>query len=102
MSGNTRTAPQEKRENVVKQDRFIPRPPLEDNGLHPLVNEQMSKDLWVLLIAFRCINALCVRTFFQPDEYFQSLEPAWQMAFGAESGAWITWASTLSLNEVNF
>ncbi|KAL0263298.1 glycosylphosphatidylinositol anchor biosynthesis [Diplodia seriata] len=39
----------------------------------------------------RIVNALTTRTFFQPDEFFQSLEPAWQMAFGEQSGAWITW-----------
>ncbi|KAG9246156.1 family 22 glycosyltransferase [Calycina marina] len=50
-----------------------------------------SARIWTALILFRCINALCSRTFFQPDEYFQSLEPAWQMAFGPQSGAWITW-----------
>ena len=66
-------------------------PPLDDNGLHRLVNEQTTKDVLYLLLAFRFINALCVQTFFQPDEYFQSLEPAWQMAFGPHSGAWITW-----------
>ncbi|PBP19118.1 Alg9-like mannosyltransferase [Diplocarpon rosae] len=63
----------------------------EGNGLHPLVTEQAAKDIWLMLLTFRCINALLVRTFFQPDEYFQSLEPAWQMAFGPQSGAWITW-----------
>ncbi|KAK0249872.1 glycosylphosphatidylinositol anchor biosynthesis [Friedmanniomyces endolithicus] len=47
--------------------------------------------VFVLLLAFRLVNALCVQTYFQPDEYFQSLEPAWQMAFGLDSGAWITW-----------
>ena len=66
----------------------------QDNGLHPLVNAQAAKDIFYVLLVFRFINALCVRTFFQPDEYFQSLEPAWQMAFGAQSGAWITWVST--------
>ncbi|CZT02488.1 hypothetical protein WAI453_002060 [Rhynchosporium graminicola] len=65
--------------------------PPKDNGLHHLINEQAAKDAWVLLLVFRCINALAVQTFFQPDEYFQSLEPAWQMAFGPQSGAWITW-----------
>ncbi|KAJ5923460.1 GPI mannosyltransferase [Penicillium verhagenii] len=50
----------------------------------------------LLLIAFRLVNALTVRTFFQPDEFFQSLEPAWQIAFGTGSedktqGAWLTW-----------
>lgn len=67
-----------------------------DNDLHPLVNAQAANDIFVVLLVFRFINALCVRTFFQPDEYFQSLEPAWQMAFGNQSGAWITWVSTSS------
>lgn len=61
--------------------------------LHPLVNDFMSRDILNLLLAFRFINALLVKTFFQPDEYFQALEPAWRLAFGTESGAWITWVS---------
>jgi GPI mannosyltransferase 3 len=65
---------------------------LDENGLHPLVNEQTAKDTWWILLIFRFANSLLVWTFFQPDEYFQSLEPAWQMAFGSHSGAWITWA----------
>jgi Alg9-like mannosyltransferase family len=44
-----------------------------------------------LLLSLRIVNSLVVRTFFQPDEYFQSLEPAWRLAFGDDSGAWITW-----------
>jgi hypothetical protein len=63
----------------------------DENELHPLVNEQTANDVFWMLIVFRCANALLVWTFFQPDEYFQSLEPAWQIAFGSESGAWITW-----------
>ncbi|KAM3543385.1 hypothetical protein ARSEF1564_003729 [Beauveria bassiana] len=43
----------------------------------------------VLLV--RLINALSIATFFQPDEYFQSLEPAWNLAFGSSSGSWLTW-----------
>jgi GPI mannosyltransferase 3 len=54
-----------------------------------------AQDIFLFLVAFRILNALTVRTFFQPDEYFQSLEPAWQMAFGKDSGAWITWACLL-------
>ncbi|KAI4281882.1 MAG: hypothetical protein L6R35_005532, partial [Caloplaca aegaea] len=50
-----------------------------------------AQDILLFLIALRILNALSIRTFFQPDEYFQSLEPAWQIAFGADSGAWITW-----------
>ncbi|PSS03830.1 GPI mannosyltransferase 3 [Coniella lustricola] len=44
------------------------------------------------LIFLRLVNVLCTgRTFFQPDEYFQALEPAWNLAFGPHSGAWLTW-----------
>ena len=51
----------------------------------------VSQNILLFLIAFRILNALSIKTFFQPDEYFQSLEPAWQIAFGEGSGAWITW-----------
>ena len=52
---------------------------------------RVSQDIFLFLLAFRVLNALSIKTFFQPDEFFQSLEPAWEIAFGAESGAWITW-----------
>jgi phosphatidylinositol glycan class B len=42
----------------------------------------------LFILSFRLLNALTIRTFFQPDEYFQSLEPAWKIAFG---DGWITW-----------
>ncbi|KAH8171964.1 alg9-like mannosyltransferase family protein [Sarocladium implicatum] len=44
-----------------------------------------------LIYFLRLLNALTLTTFFQPDEFFQSLEPAWDLAFGPKSGAWITW-----------
>ncbi|KXT06907.1 hypothetical protein AC578_7152 [Pseudocercospora eumusae] len=47
--------------------------------------------IFIALLVFRMANAHFVQTFFQPDEYFQALEPAWQIAFGPQSGAWITW-----------
>ena len=50
--------------------------------------------VFLFLLAFRILNALTLRTFFQPDEYYQSLEPAWQLAFGSHSGAWLTWVCT--------
>lgn len=50
-----------------------------------------SQDILLFLVAFRILNALSIRTFFQPDEFYQSLEPAWAIAFGKDSGAWITW-----------
>jgi phosphatidylinositol glycan class B len=61
----------------------------------PKITEAPGTSQWLLvfsaLLAFRIVNALTIKTFFQPDEYFQALEPAWKIAFGAESGAWITW-----------
>ncbi|KAK8049180.1 GPI mannosyltransferase [Apiospora phragmitis] len=52
---------------------------------------QQVRDALSVLFGFRLLNALCLRTFFQPDEYFQALEPAWRIAFGADSGPWMTW-----------
>ncbi|KAK4146397.1 uncharacterized protein C8A04DRAFT_35097 [Dichotomopilus funicola] len=60
-------------------------------ALHAEVAAAQVSDVLSLLLFFRFINALCVRTFFQPDEYFQALEPAWNIAFGEQSGAWMTW-----------
>ena len=59
-----------------------------------------SQDIFLFLVAFRILNALSVKTFFQPDEYFQSLEPAWQIAFGKDSGAWITWVNKIATRRV--
>lgn len=56
-----------------------------------------SQDILWFLTGFRILNALSIRTFFQPDEYYQSLEPAWEIAFGAGSGAWITWVRAIVL-----
>ena len=53
----------------------------------------VSRNILLCLLAFRVLNALTIKTFFQPDEYFQSLEPAWAMVFGDASGAWITWVN---------
>ena len=54
-----------------------------------------ARDALAVIFAIRFANALCVRTFFQPDEYFQALEPAWNMLFGDDSGAWLTWVCRL-------
>lgn len=47
--------------------------------------------VFVFLLIIRLINALTIKTFFQPDEYYQSLEPALVSAFGTNVNAWITW-----------
>lgn len=56
-----------------------------------LFRENFNIMLFAALILLRIVNALSIKTFFQPDEYFQSLEPAWQSAFGESGNAWITW-----------
>lgn len=66
------------------------RPEQGKNALMP------ETPIFWLLLGLRILNALTTRTFFQPDEFFQSLEPAWQMAFGEQSGAWITWVRRCS------
>ena len=75
------------------------RPETEDK-LHPLVLATRQKDIWNALLALRTVNALLLCTFFQPDEFYQTQEPAWQLAFGtgrspwldgAGDGAWLTW-----------
>ncbi|KAL7788324.1 glycosyltransferase family 22 protein [Trichoderma ceciliae] len=43
------------------------------------------------IVIIRLVNACYLATFFQPDEFFQALEPAWRLAFGPGSGAWLTW-----------
>ena len=42
----------------------------------------------ILVVCFRVLVALLTRTFFQPDEYFQSLEPAYVAVFGY---GYLTW-----------
>lgn len=62
-------------------------------GRHPMKAPILKNQKWIFfaLVAFRLFNSYFVQTSFQPDEYFQSLEPAWDIAFGPNSGAWLTW-----------
>lgn len=48
----------------------------------------MGAALWASLVAFRIINALLLRTYFEPDEYWQSVEVAHKHIFGY---GWLTW-----------
>ena len=47
-----------------------------------------DRRLLLLLISLRVFNALTITTFFQPDEYYQSLEPAWRKVFGYGELTW--------------
>ncbi|KAK4196133.1 family 22 putative glycosyltransferase [Triangularia verruculosa] len=69
----------------------VVKPKEKDGSVHAQVAAAQVGDILSVLLAFRFINSLFVKTFFQPDEYFQALEPAWKMAFGEGSGAWMTW-----------
>lgn len=66
-------------------------PPAPITKPHRHVVSAQVQDVLTLLVVFRFLNAIILRTFFQPDEYFQALEPAWNIAFGDQSGAWLTW-----------
>ncbi len=44
--------------------------------------------LWLLLLGFRVFNALTNKTFFQPDEYWQSLEVAHNLVYGYGHLTW--------------
>ncbi|CAK7265645.1 glycosylphosphatidylinositol anchor biosynthesis [Sporothrix epigloea] len=59
--------------------------------LHREVVDAQATDVMSTVLALRWVASFAVRTFFQPDEYFQALEPAWQLAHGPASGAWLTW-----------
>lgn len=57
----------------------------------PRLSPVPLRDIFII----RLVNAWYLATFFQPDEFFQALEPAWRLAFGANSGAWMTWVCCL-------
>lgn len=44
--------------------------------------------IFIAVFFFRLFNAISIKTFFQPDEYYQVLEPAHKFAFGY---GYITW-----------
>jgi len=41
--------------------------------------------LFAICACFRILNALAIRTYFNPDEYWQSLEVAYRLVFGTQS-----------------
>jgi hypothetical protein len=53
----------------------------------------------LLIFSVRVIIALSTRTFFQPDEYFQALEPAHRLAFGYGHLTW-EWVSERPIRNV--
>lgn len=56
---------------------------------HTRKHKMLPKELVLpYLVILRCINALTIHTFFQADEYWQSLEPAHHLVFGY---GYLTW-----------
>ncbi|KAK7415085.1 glycosylphosphatidylinositol anchor biosynthesis [Neonectria punicea] len=66
-------------------------PPPSDEVINETHNRVNRPIFLRSILVIRLINAWWIVTFFQPDEYFQALEPAWNLAFGSQSGAWLTW-----------
>jgi len=52
-----------------------------------------------LALAVRLLIALGTRTFFQPDEYFQALEPAHHLVYGYGHLTW-EWLSPLPIRSI--
>lgn len=65
-----------------------------------LRNKRSKRAIFWDLLVIRLVNALWLATFFQPDEFFQALEPAWRIAFGQDSGAWLTWVCVLRASPI--
>lgn len=63
-------------------------PPSEEDPNEFLVHlamqstEMSSRRLFAALVCFRVVNALLVRTYFNPDEFWQSTEVAHRLVFG--------------------
>ncbi|KAF9570767.1 hypothetical protein EC968_001417 [Mortierella alpina] len=54
-------------------------------------------NLFASLVAFRAVNALLVRTYFSPDEYWQALEVAHKTVFGY---GYLTWEWHVALRSI--
>lgn len=48
----------------------------------------LDRRVFLMLLCIRVFNSLTVQTFFQPDEYYQSLEPAWNLVYGYGETTW--------------
>jgi phosphatidylinositol glycan class B len=75
---------------------FTPRksraPPLKIKRRAPTPDDAqtflLDRRIILALLCIRIFNALTICTFFQPDEYYQSLEPAWKLVYGYGETTW--------------
>jgi phosphatidylinositol glycan class B len=50
--------------------------------------KQLDGNAVMMLVVFRVLNALCVQTYFVPDEYWQGPEVAHRLVFGYGHLTW--------------
>lgn len=81
MSHPARLSPRHTRAPPLK----IKRRPTPSDDTQTLL---LDKRIILALICIRVFNALTITTFFQPDEYYQSLEPAWKLVYGYGETTW--------------
>lgn len=63
--------------------------PISSSNSKSLLPKEISTKLFLLFLTFRFLNAIFLsKTFFQPDEYWQSLEVAHRFVFGY---GYLTW-----------
>lgn len=63
-------------------------------GAAPSRDAPLARLVWPAVLLFRVLNAFLVSTFFQPDEFFQTTEPAHRRVFGY---GYVTWEYTHAL-----
>lgn len=85
------TKERQSEENTIKET-----PGKSSSSLHEAIPNAL---ILFYLVILRVINALTINTFFQPDEYFQSLEPAHQFTYGFGD---VTWEWTSNLRSFNY
>jgi hypothetical protein len=81
MDHPSRLSPRKTRAPPLK----IKRRPTPPNDAQVLLQD---KKILFALICIRIFNALTIRTFFQPDEYYQAIEPAWKFVYGYGETTW--------------
>lgn len=72
-------------ETIVVRDNFKRRPGQRDRIQSRSLEMQKTT---ILALSVRILIALSTRTFFQPDEYYQALEPAHALVFGYGHLTW--------------
>jgi Alg9-like mannosyltransferase family len=76
---------------ALVSDRSRDASPDRDFRTHPIFSTPALSKLFILMLLFRIYNSLLLATFFDPDEYYQSLEVAHNIVFGR---GYLTWEWT--------